>query len=550
MNFAELNYVLISGIAAGTVAALWIGRNILSWRRIVKPEMVHVVMTANKATSYGKDAKDAKDKDKPNGNVYYKWPKWIPGLGVEVKELSVANFTIPIDGYDAYDKDRVPFLVDIRTFFRISDTNKAAERISTEKEMQDQIKEIVRGAVRNLLAKAKIAEIMEERSKYGADFTESIKEQLEEWGVVPVKNIELMDIRDVQQKTDPKTGVAEIGPIGRIMAMKQAEIEKESRMKVAVANQEAREKEIEAERQVAIKEAEKEEHVGKRNAEKDQTVGIAKEKSKQEIAEEAKVTMEKNLAVEQVNQVTNAEISQKKAIIDAETIKKQTIIQAEQDKEKVIIDTEAKKQQIEINTNAEKYNTETIAAANRKAKEEAASAVKFEKETIAAGERKAKEEAAEANKIYMEKNAKGIEAEGLAKAAAEKELQMARVNPEIELAEKVGENVGYQDYMAKMKAIDKNAEVEIKRAEFSAEVGKAQAAALEKAEVKVVANTGGSVQSGLGSVGGLFTPEFTTQMGAADAALKNATGNGVLEFLKEMTDKFALVKGNVAQAQK
>ncbi|MCL2748624.1 MAG: SPFH domain-containing protein [Alphaproteobacteria bacterium] len=516
MNFAELNYVLISSVGVGSIAALWIGRKILSWRTIVEPETVHVVMTANKATSYGKDT--------GNGNVYYEWPKWIPGLGVRKKSLSVANFTIPIDGYDAYDKDRVPFLVDIRTFFRIENTNRAAERITTENEMKDQIKEIVRGAVRNLLAKAKIAEIMEERSKYGEDFTNSIKEQLEEWGVVPVKNIELMDIRDVQQKTDPKTGIAEVGPIGRIMAMKQAEIEKESRMKVAVSNQEAREKEIEAERQVAIKEAEKEEHVGKRNAEKDQTVGIAEEKSKQKVAEEAKVTMEKNLAVEQVNQVTNAEITQKKAVIDAETTKKTTIIQAEQDKEKRIIDTGAEKEQIKIQTDAEKYNIETIADANLDAAKKGADAV------IAA----------------KTAEAKGVREVGTAAADAEKQMQLARVTAETTLAEKIGKIPEYQDYLVKIETVKQNANVEIKRAEFGATVGIEQAKALEKANVSVVANTGGSVQSGLKSVGDLFTPEFATKLGAADTALKNATGGtGLIDTVKEALDKFALAKGNL-----
>jgi flotillin len=37
---------------------------------------------------------------------------------------------------------------------------------------------------------------MEERSVYGQQFTDEVKDQLQEWGVVAVKNIELMDIRD------------------------------------------------------------------------------------------------------------------------------------------------------------------------------------------------------------------------------------------------------------------------------------------------------------------------------------------------------------------
>lgn len=37
---------------------------------------------------------------------------------------------------------------------------------------------------------------MDERDQYGDKFTEAVKEQLKEWGVKTVKNIELMDVRD------------------------------------------------------------------------------------------------------------------------------------------------------------------------------------------------------------------------------------------------------------------------------------------------------------------------------------------------------------------
>ena len=75
---------------------------ILLLRRIVPADMVHVVQTNKKTTSFGKNT--------GNGNVYYHWPKWIPILGIEVKKLPVSNFDMPLNNYEAYDKDRVPFL--------------------------------------------------------------------------------------------------------------------------------------------------------------------------------------------------------------------------------------------------------------------------------------------------------------------------------------------------------------------------------------------------------------------------------------------------------
>jgi flotillin len=114
-------------------------------------------------------------------------------------------------------------VVDVRTFFRISDTNQAAEKVASTEELQKHLEAIVQGAVRNIMAKAKLEDIMEERSVYGHQFTDEVRDQLKEWGVVAVKNIELMDIRDSKDSN----------VIENIMAKKKSEIEKDSRITVA-----------------------------------------------------------------------------------------------------------------------------------------------------------------------------------------------------------------------------------------------------------------------------------------------------------------------------
>ena len=504
-----LTHYIAGAIAAG-VPTIVIAK-VLSWRTIVPVDKVHIAQTAKKTTSYGTKTK--------NGNVYYKWPKWIPGLGVDVKILPVSNFNILIDGYEAYDQDRVPFMVDIHTFFRISDTNQAAEKVSSTEELYKHLEAIVQGAVRNIMAKAKLQDIMEERSVYGQQFTDAVGSQLKEWGVEAVKNIELMDIRD---SSGSKV-------IANIMAKKMSEIEKDSRVTVAENKKLAETAEIEAKQEVDVKKAETDRIVGEKEAERDQMVGIAKEKSKQEIAEAAKTTAEKDLAVKKVQEVTTAQINQEKAVIEAETVKKETLIRANQDKEKLVIDTQAKKEQIEIETNATKYNTETIAEANKNAKEQEAVAIK----TIETAK------------------AQGIQAVGTANANAEKEMQLARVTAETTLAQTIGDNQGYQEYLVNLETVKQNATVAIEQAKYGAEVGKEQARALEKASVSVVANTSGGVQSGLQSVGDLFTPGFATTLGAADTALKNATGGeGMIELVKDAIDKFALAKGITATPAK
>jgi flotillin len=127
---------------------------VLSLRRIVPTNVVHIVQRGNQTVSYG---------TKKSSNVYYEWPKWLPKLGVTVRVLPVSNFDIELKRYEAYDKDRVPFVVDVKAFFHIADTNVAAEKVESFEELNGHLENVVQGAVRSILAKSKLEEIMEER---------------------------------------------------------------------------------------------------------------------------------------------------------------------------------------------------------------------------------------------------------------------------------------------------------------------------------------------------------------------------------------------------
>ena len=143
----------------------------LSLRRVVPPNEVHIIQRAKKTISHGKGM-DA-------GNVYYQFPVWVPILGITVNELPVSVFSLDINNYEAYDKDRLPFTVDIKAFFRITDSYKAAERLYSYQELTTQLLGITQGAVRSILAKENLESIMEERNVYGEKFTEEIKKQLD-----------------------------------------------------------------------------------------------------------------------------------------------------------------------------------------------------------------------------------------------------------------------------------------------------------------------------------------------------------------------------------
>ena len=68
-------------------------------------------------------------------------------------------------------------------------------------------------------------------------------------------------------------------------------------------------------------------------------------------------------------------------------------------------------------------------------------------------------------------------------------MQLASVTAQTTLAQEIGGNQEYQNYL-----------INIKQIEINGEVGKAQATALEKAEVHIVSGDGASLGKSLGTI--------------------------------------------------
>lgn len=386
----------------GALFVLLFVRWIFSMRRIVPPNTVHIVQSQNTKSSYGVGGK--------SGNAYLQWPSYLPVLGVTVIDLPVNNFDLQLKDYVAYDKDRVPLLLDIAAFFRIEDTATAASRVSNFQELVKQLHYVVQGAARKILATHDIHNIMLNRATFGDQFTSEVAEQLKAWGVVPVKNIELMDIRDVP----PAPGQKAHGPIENIKAQKTSQIEMESRVVVAQNMQKAAEAEINAQREVDMRKQEAIQTVGQRTAQQEQAVGIAKEQAKQEVQSEAKTTAQREMEVVSVKTQRAAEIKREAAIVQAEEVQRTTVIHAEGEKQQTIL-------------------------------------------------------AAEAGLEEARRNAEGIRAEGEAKGAAEQAMLMAPVNAQKELAVAIGENQGYQTYLINIRQVEANQAVGIEQAKALAD---------------------------------------------------------------------------------
>lgn len=280
-------------------------------RRVVQPNEVHIVQSGKKTISYGKDYTD--------GNSYYEWPTWMPIIGVITTKLPVSVFDINLVGYEAYDIGRVPFAVDIKAFFRITDSNTASQRVSSFAELNEQLNGILQGATRTILAVSEIEEIMEKRGKFGQMFTDEVDEQLKAWGVTTVKNIELMDVRDTKGDV----------VIKNIMEKKKSMIEMQSRTEVAKNKKLAETAEIEAVREVELRKQEAHQVIGERTAQQEMGVGMAKEKSQQAIKDEQKITVEKDMAVKQVANVKQAEIQKEVQVVAASQDKETTVLRAQ-----------------------------------------------------------------------------------------------------------------------------------------------------------------------------------------------------------------------------
>lgn len=406
--FSVLDWILCGVGVVLVIFLLVLVKQILSLRRVVPTNEVHTVRRGNKTLIYGADVYDGKNIS--SGNTYYKWPTWLPFLGVSVNILPLSVFDIRLNNYPGYDKNRLPFALDIQAFFRISNYKLAASRISNFDELKSQLTSILQGSSRSLLANEVLSEIMGERNKYGEKFTLAIAESLKSWGVESVKNIEFMDIRDASGEC----------VIENIMKKKKSEIEKDSRVAVAENNKAAVEAEISAKQSIELRQQDANESVGQRKAEVSAKIGLAQEESSQRIKDAAKITKEKEMAVIEVEKVRNAQIEESARLAAAEIQKKARIVEAE-----------TSQQQIQIAAEAQKTKAITES---------------------------------EGKKIAADNDALAIKAVGEANAEAENKRQMASVNAQIALSTEIGTNTGYQDYLVKTQYLEAYKNIGIEQA--------------------------------------------------------------------------------------
>lgn len=269
--------------------------------------------------------------------------------------------------------------------------------------------------------------------------------------------------------------------VQNIMDMKKSEIEKNSRMIVAENRQKAETKEIEAQREIDISRQQADRVVWEKTAEKEKLIGIANEKSKQEVAIEQKITTERNMDVLKVESV-------KKADIDKEV----AIVKAWEDKATEVIKAEATQQQ-------------TIIIADWQLQ-------------------------------AQRKEAEGIKAVWLAEADAKKQMELAPVYAQIELAKEIGSNDNYMNYLLWLEGIKAGEVVWVEKAK-----------ALAEGDLKILSTTGNwvwSVDDWLNSLMDVFSWKGWMNVWSFLEVLNNT------EVWKELLDKLLKRNNNIDLSKK
>ena len=129
------------------------------------------------------------------------------------------------------------------------------------------------------------------------------------------------------------------------------------------------------------------------------------------------------------------------------------------------------------------------------------------------------------------KNAEGIKVKGEAEAEAKKLMELAPIRAQIELAQEIGENEGYQQYLVAIEAIA-----------AQLQVGVAQAKALEAADIKVIAN-GGSASEGMNGAAGILSSKTGQNLnGMLETLAQSDQGKKLVDMITGFASSGGLAK--------
>ncbi len=275
----------------------------LSWYKIVPPSEAHLVVTpTEKFVVSPDDSVNTKGK-----RSYFAISGWIPFIGRSIRVLDVTIKEIR-GQQETYEKDQARYIVKTSTKYRISNIEVAAEKYISETELEEQLKEVIQAAVREVTIKYDVVNARAKKQLMDEEIKKSMGKDFEIWGVELV-NFQLVDFQD----TDESTIISDIS--------KRREVE---------ISAETREMNAEKKKQARIKEAEAEEKAREREIAKEKVIGEKEQNKLQAISEQQKLAKEKEFAVIRVQTIKQAEIDKEKKIVEANMAKEKEEIMKEQ----------------------------------------------------------------------------------------------------------------------------------------------------------------------------------------------------------------------------
>lgn len=319
---------MIVGIIIAAVIAFIAIVCAFAWYRIVDPSEAHLVVTPKGKFVVSPDEKVGERR------TYFAIPSWLPFVGRAIRIMDVTIKEILIE-QETIEKNQARYSVKSSTKYRVKNVRVSAETFISDKDLQEQLKEIVRAGVRAVSVKYDVVDARSNKREIEAKIREEIVDDLQKWGLELI-NFQLVEFKDTE---DSKI-------ISNISLRSEVEIEAKTR-----------EQNAEKRKQAKIKEADADEKSQQREIERDRVVGEQKELRDQKISSAKKIAEEKRFEVVQVQVIKQAEIDKEKAEVVANQNKEVAIIKAQQEKEaeKIL------KDQKELEGQGDKLRAEEIA---------------------------------------------------------------------------------------------------------------------------------------------------------------------------------------------
>jgi len=229
---------------------------LFAWYRIVDPSEAHLVATPN-----GKFVASP-DENVGDKRTYFAIPNWVPFFGRAIRIMDVTIKEIPME-QETIEKNQARYNVRSSTKFRVKNVKQSAETFISDKELQEQLKEIVRAGVRAITVQYDVVDARAKKREIEQKIREEIVDDLNNWGLELI-NFQLVEFKDT--------------PTSKIITniSKRSEVEIEAR---------TREQNAEKLKQAKMKEAETDEKSKQREIERDRTIGEQQQLKSQKIAE-------------------------------------------------------------------------------------------------------------------------------------------------------------------------------------------------------------------------------------------------------------------------